>query len=206
MAFSDSRESDTLAAVHFPMADHAEDSKILLGRELGQRVRSSLEREIDTHRFTEEPVAIDFAGVRGMTVPFADAFFVPLLSGRLQGYYEEHPVLVINATDDVYETLEAVLVKRNLAVLAVERDRGGALLGGEPALRETMRAAAELAEFTANELADKLGLTVQATNNRLKQLLQIGALVRTALVPPGGGREYRYRVPEADNSATDAAS
>ena len=117
MAFSNSRETDTLAAVHFSMADHAEDSKILIGREPGQRARSFLEREIDTHRFSQEPVAIDFQGVRGMTVPFADAFFVPLLSGHLQGYYEEHPVLVVNAIDDVYETLEAVLINRDLAVL-----------------------------------------------------------------------------------------
>jgi hypothetical protein len=206
MAFSYPRESDTLAAVHFNMADHAEDRTILLGREAGQRARSSLEREIDTHPFTQEPVAIDFQGVRGMTVPFADAFFVPLLSGRLQGYYEDHPVLVINAIDDVYETLEAVLDRRDLAILAVLRDRGGSLLGGEPALRETMREAAEIGEFTANQLAETLGLTVQATNNRLKQLVRIGALVRSAFAPPGGGREYRYRVPDTGESNEDGVS
>jgi hypothetical protein len=204
MAFSNSGETDTLAGVRFSMAEHAEASRILIGREPGQLARSSLEREIHSHRFTEEPVAIDFDGVRGMTVPFADAFFVPLLSGRLQGYYGEHPVLVINAADDVYETLEAVLINRDLAVLAIEPERGGSLVGGEPALRETMRAAAELDDFTASQLAEKLGLTVQATNNRLKQLVRIGALARVAIVPAGGGREYRYRVPSTSGTGPDS--
>jgi hypothetical protein len=194
MAFSEPRETDTLATVRFSMAHHA-DGEILIGREAGQRARSALEREIDTHRSSEEPVAIDFGDVRGMTVPFAAAFFVPLLSGRLRGYYEEHPVLVINAADDVSETLEAVLMARDLAVLAVQPDHSGSLLGGEPALRETMREAAKLTEFTASELAERLGLTAQATNNRLKQLVRIGALVRVSMVPAGGGREYRYRIP-----------
>jgi hypothetical protein len=194
MAFRDSNEGDTLAPVHFPMADHAEGN-VLIGRAPGQRARSSLEYAIDSHRSADEPVAIDFQGVRGMTVPFADAFFVPLLSGRLRGYYEHHPVLVINATDDVSETLEAVLVNRDLAILSMESDRGGSLLGGEPALQEAMRVAAELGDFTASDLGERLGLSAQAANNRLKQLLRIGALVRVAVVPPGGGREYRYRVP-----------
>lgn len=53
------RETDTLAAVRFPMDVDVENSKILLGRENGQHLRSLLERAIDSHRFSEEPDLAD---------------------------------------------------------------------------------------------------------------------------------------------------
>lgn len=194
MAFTTPSEIDTLDGVRFPMADQTDDD-ILVGRELGQRARSLLEREMQTHRFTEEPVAIDFGGIRGMTVPFAREFFVPLLGGRLRGYYDEHPVVVMNAVEDVAETLEVVLFASDLAVLSLQAGRASSLLGGEPALQEAMTAAEELHEFTANDIAGKLGLSAQAANNRLKQLVRIGALIRVPVVLAAGGREYSYRLP-----------
>lgn len=194
MAITRESEIDTLDGVHFPMAAQTDDD-FLVGREGGQRARSRLEREMQTHRAAEDPVAIDFAGIRGMTVPFAREFFVPLLSPRLGGYYDEHPVLVVNAGEDVAETLHVVLADSALAVLSLAGEHDGALLGGERSLRDAMRVAQSLGEFTANELAAELGVSAQAVNNRLKQLVRIGALVRVPVVLPAGGREFRYRLP-----------
>ena len=50
------------------------------------------------HPSAGEPVAIDLRRVRAMSVPFADGFFVPLLSSWLAGYYDEHPILVFGAS------------------------------------------------------------------------------------------------------------
>ena len=204
MAFMQAGEISTLASVRFAMARYMEegDGPFLMGRALGQSARSDLEREVSAQITGEEPLIIDFAGVKGMSVPFADAFFVPLLSPRVvAGYYDEHPVVVQHAQPDVAETLEAVLRHRNLAVVALQRDLEAELLGGDPSLRETLRAAAAMEEFSANDLAASLGLSAPAANNRLKQLVQLGALVRVAFVPARGGREYRYRVPRPRRSS-----
>lgn len=197
MAFTSIAESATLAALNFAMAKYVEeDGPFLMGRLQGQAARSELERELFGQKVGEEPVCIDFADIKGMSVPFADEFFVPLLSPRMvAGYYDEHPVVVVHAQPDVAETLEAVMRQNNLAVVALQLDPEAELLGGEPSLQETLRLAATMKEFSAQQLAERLGLTAPAANNRLKQLVQLGALVRVAFVPARGGREYRYRVP-----------
>jgi hypothetical protein len=196
MTFTDLPETDTLAAVQFRMDRYAPDGQFLVGREAGQQARSELEREIAAQPMGGEPVAIDFAGVVGMSVPFADGFFVPLLSPRLSpGYYDEHPIVVIGADPDVSETLELLLRQRSLAIVSLQTAPYAELLGGESALSEALDVAARLGEFSANELAEQLGLTAQAANNRLKQLFGFGALTRVAVRRPQGGREFRYRVP-----------
>jgi hypothetical protein len=202
MAFTSSAEIDTLAGVRFLMADQTPDD-LLVGRESGQRARSLLEQEMHTHRLAEDPVAIDFDGVRGMTVPFAHEFFVPLLGGRLAGYYDEHPVFVINAVEDVASTLEIVLRNSDLAVLSLH-GYAGPLLGGEPALQQAMKIAQRLEDFTANDLSAELGVSAQAANNRLKQLVRIGALLRVPVVLAAGGREYRYQLPGATTRTQQA--
>jgi hypothetical protein len=131
-----------------------------------------------------------------MSVPFADGFFVPLLSGWLAGYYDEHPILIFGADRDVAETIGAALRLRDLAILSVgETATDADLLGGEPSLQETMKVAARLGRFKVNELADALGLTPQAANNRLKALVRMGALSRFPLAREGGGREFEYQAP-----------
>ena len=129
-----------------------------------------------------------------MSFPFADSFFVPLLSGWLAGYYDEHPVVVFGANEEVTETVDAALRLRNMGVISVNDET--TLLGGEPALRETVKVAAKLGRFSATQLGVELGLTPQAANNRLKALVRMGALVRIPVAVPGGGREFQYALPE----------
>jgi predicted ArsR family transcriptional regulator len=86
-----------------------------------------------------------------------------------------------------------------MGVISVHGERGDELLGGEPALRDTIAAATRLGvKFSASELGLELGVSPQAMNNRLKALVRMGALVREAVVVPGGGREFAYRVSEAN--------
>lgn len=129
-----------------------------------------------------------------MTVSFAEGFFVPLLGQWVTGYYEDHPLVVFGANDEILETLEVVLRQRRLAVLTMGQDEA-ALVGGESGLRETARAANSLREFGAADMADALGISIQAANNRLKELVRHGAISRVAEFAPSGGRQYRYRMP-----------
>lgn len=200
MAFTELPEAASLGSVHFDLSKYVSpDGPFLMGRENGQEARLELERSLQGQRVGDEPIALDFSDIDGMSVPFADAFFVPLLSPRVvSGYREEHPVVVLAAKPDVAETLAAVMLQNNLAVVSLQALPEAELLGGDPSLRETLRIAAEMGEFSANDLALNLGLSAPAANNRLKQLVRIGALVRVPFIPAKGGREYRYRIPRPD--------
>ena len=193
MAFTAPAEPVTLDPMQHPMRFYAgADDGVLVGAATGEQARHDIEVAI-REQTPGTPIALDFKEVRAVSVPFAEALLVPLLSNRLTGYYEDHPFLVVNATEDVRETLAAALERRNLFVLGVPPPK---LLGAEPTLDETMQLAHELGSFTVLEIAAKLWLTQQAANNRLKLLLRNGALTRRQVVPPRGGKEFIYEVPK----------
>ncbi len=168
---------------------------VLSTRRAGEAARHSIERAIASLN-PGQPVCLDFRRVSAITVPFADECVGQLLSSHLSGYYEDHPLLVANANDDVRETLAAALRQRNLAVLSVSNGSGAELLGGDDLLSRTVEAAYEIGEpFGAAEIADRLNVTPQAANNRLKALLRSGALSRVRIVPERGGKEFLYTLP-----------
>lgn len=196
MALAFREISGTLDGVEFALKDYAEDG-LLKGRESGENARHELERLISdlSIRDPDFAIAVDFDEVRSVSVPFAEGFFVPLLSNRLSGYYEDHPILVIGADEDVSETLAAALSRRQLGVLGLAPHRAD-LLGGERGLREAVRAAFLLGRrFSVAELAQELGVSGQTANERLRVLYGLGAVARARIVPKGGGREFEYWVP-----------
>lgn len=196
-------EGNTLHLVHFALHPWSEGSGFLIGRPTAEEARAALERAL--REIAEaEAVAIDFRDVAAMTVSFAEGFFVPLLGQWSTGYHEEHPLVVFGANEEVLETLDAVLRLRHLAVLSVGDDGGGGavLVGGEQGLGETAEAAYALDDgFGAADIADALGISLQAANNRLKELVRRGALRRAAGFAPSGGRQYVYHVPRPNGNA-----
>lgn len=184
--------------MRIPLSDFS-DQGVLTTRDAGERARHSIERHIASLRTPNEVVALDFGGIKAISAPFAEQSIGLLLSGKLAGYYEEHPFVILEANRDVRETIGAVLRLRHLSVLSISRDDGVELLGGEETLRNTMATAVELGDqngdFSVNDLARELHLSAQAANNRLKQLVQSGALARRRVSPDRGGREFRYVVP-----------
>jgi Winged helix-turn-helix DNA-binding len=55
----------------------------------------------------------------------------------------------------------------------------------------------ELVKWSVHELAERLNLSPQAANNRVRVLARSGALQRERVSQPRGGREFRYRIPVA---------
>jgi sugar/nucleoside kinase (ribokinase family) len=141
-----------------------------------------------------DPVALDFDQVEAVDVPFADAFLGALLSGRLAGYHGEHPIVAINVSEGVRETLDATLRRRRLHLLGVTLGQPQ-LLGGDDILELTLRAALAAGRFSAADLARRLNITPQAMNNRLKILLESGALSRIRTPRARGGKEFEYQAP-----------
>lgn len=191
MVFHPSSSTLRSVALRFPLSEDYE--AVLTGRENAERARVAVERAI-REQSPATPCALDFSGIEAISAPFVDEFLGKLLSGHLAGYYEDHPLLALNADPDVRETINVVLRARGLSMLYVS-DSEVSLLGGERRLEETLQAAAGLGRFRASQLAEVLGLTPQAANNRLKTLLRQGALLRARVVREGGGKEFEYEVP-----------
>jgi hypothetical protein len=193
MAFTALPEVATVGVMQFRLTDWAENG-VLAGRVQAEKARSNLTEELQRRRSEPEAVGIDLEGIEVMSFPFADSFFGPLLLARRAGYYIEHPIVVFEANQDVAETIDAVMHKQSTAIVAV--DGQTKLLGGEPALKHALTVAAMLGSFSATRLGAELHVTPQGANNRLKALIDLGALVRVPILLPGGGREFEYRIPD----------
>jgi hypothetical protein len=170
---------------------------VLTTKEAGERAWHDIEREIEAVG-ENEVVAIDFSGVDAITIPYADACLARLMSGKASGFYENHPLVLTNANEDVRETIGAALSQRRLVALCLAPGCAPNLLGGDKMLARTIRAAAELEDrFSVGQLVEKMDISPQAANNRLRQLTRVGALQRERINPAHGGREFRYSVPVA---------
>jgi len=166
----------------FALSDYG---KVLATRAEGLRAAS------DLRRLATEPrdVVVDFAHVEAVTPPFIDE----LLRG-VEALLERHGSSVLVATnlnEDVRETLEMVLERRNHALAHFHEDELG-LLGGAPHLAETLREARRLGEFTASQLAERLALKLPNANQRLVALHQAGAVGRERDLQAERGIRFRY--------------
>lgn len=206
MVVTEIDEAGTLDSVKVRFRRFDEESGVLTGREAGAEARHSIERELATAGLTPgDPIELDFEDVVAVSVPFADECVGQLLSGRLAGYYEDHPILALNASEDVAGTLTATLRLRNLVLLGV-RGSEVELLGADQLLSATLRAATEAeSPFSATDLAKQLGVSPQAMNNRLKSLILSGALRRTRVMPARGGREFEYELPTSASKGRPAS-
>lgn len=197
MEITTSRENaDSLVGVKIDMAQFGTGA-VLTGADAGARAQAQIERLAAT-LVDDQPVFLDFSAVLAVSVPFVDASLGRLLSGRVAGYYETHPIAVFGASNDVRQTIDAALRLHHLYALALGSP-GPELLGADEVLATTMQEAVRLVNFNVHQLAESLDLSPQAANNRLRLLLRSGALQRDRAKPERGrgGREFRYRVPAA---------
>ncbi|HEY5943625.1 MAG TPA: DUF4325 domain-containing protein [Solirubrobacterales bacterium] len=169
------------------------NSSFLATRDRGRRVREDVEQEISKLN-VGKTLALDFAGVEGVTVSFGDELLAKLVIDRATGQDADRGLVIEGANEDVRETLETVLMRRKVAAVNIDADGQPEVLGGPGWLPQTLAVAVELRSFSAAELAERLSLTPQAANNRLNGLVATGGVVRERIVPEGGGKEFGYRV------------
>lgn len=164
----------------------------LATRERGRRVREDIESSI-ARMSAGETLTMDFSGVEGITASFADECVAKLILERDTGSHTDRGLLIEGANEDVRETLETVLARRKLAAANLTASGEIEALAGPSWLPETLNAALALPSFRATDLAETLGITPQATNNRLRQLVTSGAVTRVRAVPEGGGKQFSYQ-------------
>ena len=165
----------------------------LATRERGRRVREDIDERL-VGLSPGEILVLNFSGVEGITVSFGDECVAKLIMARASGDFADRGIVIEGANEDVRETLEAVLSRRKLSVISINETGKPEVLGERGWLPATLAEAIELRSFSASDLAERLGLTPQAANNRLKLLVTSGAVVRERVVPEGGGKEFSYTV------------
>lgn len=185
----------TVDVVQIEMDRFGKDA-VLIGTDAGAHALAEIERSIK-QLVDDQPVSLDFRNVRAVSVPFVDASIGRLLGGRVAGYYDTHPLVIYGASVDVAQTIDATLRRHHLYALALGGQTGPELLGADDVLSSTLQAALRLRTFNVHQLAERLDLTPQAANNRLRLLLRSGAIQRERAKPSRGhgGREFRYTVP-----------
>jgi hypothetical protein len=177
----------SLKPIPYALSKHG---AVLATRELGRRVGRELQDAL-----TGAPgLVLSFAGVEVASPPFLDELLSSVHAVLYGG--EADKLLVVDAmNDDVKESLQMVVERRKLAIATLE-DRQIKLLGGSRQLRETLREAQSMGEFSAPELAERLEIKLPALHQRLQALLETGAVGRSSESAGERGR-HTYRAPNA---------
>lgn len=171
-----------------------EHGPYLATRAVAKLARESLEREAAAGAQGGE-VLVDFAGVGAMTISFADEFLGKFYASVAAGDVAVSIVLLQGLNEETLETTQICLERRELMAATVDGERLQ-LLAAPEYLDETYRQAVALRRFRAAELSERLGVTLQNVNNRLKRLVSSGTLKREKSIPSNrGGKEFVYTIP-----------
>jgi hypothetical protein len=180
--------------------DVSQHGAFLATRSSARTIRESLETKA-TALDPGDSVTIDFTGVEAMTISFADEFLGKFYTALAAGDVPAQVVLLRGLNEDTHETVTVCLQRREL-LAAAHRNSAVKLIAAPEFLVDTYRHAVALGTFRASELSDRLGITAQNANNRLRRLAEAGALHRKrAGVPERGGKEFIYTVPGATTNS-----
>ncbi|WP_162788527.1 STAS-like domain-containing protein [Amycolatopsis albispora] len=172
----------------------SEHGSFLATRSTAKLARESLEHEASTAPHDAE-IIIDFTGVDAMTISFADEFLGKFYVAVATGDVAVSAVLLRGLNEETLETMQICLDRRELMAATVDGDEIH-LIAAPEHLDETYRHAVALRRFRAGELSERLGVTLQNVNNRLKRLVSSGTLKREKSIPSNrGGKEFVYTIP-----------
>lgn len=178
-------------SLNFDVGRHGE-AEFLATRGKGRELRGELEDQIAREHPRE--VLIDFTGVEAMTISMADEFVGRFYTSLAGGDTMAPLVLLAGLNEDNLATVSICMERRDLAAAVIIEHRA-VLVGAPDYLTETYRQAVSLGTFSALELADRLGISAQNMNNRLKRLVDAAAVCRRRIASSRGGKEFTYTAP-----------
>lgn len=144
-------------------------------------------------------VALDFRGIKFLGYSYAKSTVVRALRLASSGEIEDLRVIAITDSGLSLEELEVALERFDLALIVLssgeEEYAEGIIVGKLPEyLRSTWDVLAGLGPSTTAEVAEKIGESLQNTNQRLKRLNTMGLISREKVMSPTGGREWLNKV------------
>jgi hypothetical protein len=172
-------------------------------RTLGREGRNRLEDLLAGKDHVD--LTIDFTGVFAMTISFADEFLGKFLSAFDTA--AQDATVKLNGLNA--ENLEAIAVclERRGEQAAVRDTNGSLSLIGDPILSKTFDEALIRTQFKASDIAQAMSVSAQNANNRLKRLVEAGALRKSRTTGSArGGKEFEYaavtaELPDAESLA-----
>ncbi|MFC1421294.1 hypothetical protein [Streptacidiphilus cavernicola] len=178
-----------------------EHGTFLATRATGAAARTALAHQVES----TAPVSvltIDFTGTEAMTNSFTDEFLGKFYLSLAAGDVSVGGVELAGLNEETRDAVTVCLERRKQ--IAVDADTGE-LLGDAAFLIATYQYAQKLGSFRTATLAEALEISLPNANNRLKRLVEAGALRRDrAAGPERGGKEFAYRLPEAHQADTRA--
>jgi hypothetical protein len=177
--------------LNFDVAQHGQ-VQYLAFRSNGRAMREDLEDQIAQRH--PDGVLIDFARVEAMTISFADEFLGRFYTSLAAGDVQVPAVLLLALNEENLATVPICLQRRDLAAAAII-DGQPTLLSAQEYLVETYKCAVSLGTFSALDLSAQLGVSPQNMNNRLKRLVEAGAIRRWRVASDRGGKEFAYTAP-----------
>lgn len=164
-------------------------------RPLGHEGRARLDDLLEGRSNID--LTIDFGGVKVMNISFADEFLGKFLTSH--DFASSGTTVKVAGLNPDNRYSVVVCVERRKTSVTVREEDGTLTLVGDPILQETFEAARELCQFKSNDIGERLALTPQNANNRLKRLADAGALRKKQLTgSTRGGKEFVYEVVTAD--------
>lgn len=171
-------------------------------RERGQRAAFA----IGLHAEAPNSFLLDFQSVDAVGPPALDEILTAVDTHLRRHRDSNVTALATNLSESNREILEFVLGRGAWPGFAHRTASDVELIGARPHLSQTLKAAQELGPFTAPQLADHLDLKLPNTNQRLKLLLQAGALGRVPDETAENGTRFAYfplRSPDLDSANFD---
>ncbi|WP_314414878.1 helix-turn-helix domain-containing protein [Streptomyces kroppenstedtii] len=173
----------------YPVKEHG---TFLFARAVGADARRSVEERVAANA-PISVLAIDFGGVEAMTNSFIDELLGKLYLSVSAGDLSVGGVRLTGLNEETRDGVTVCLERRKQ--IAVDGDTNE-LLGDDAVLATTWATARRLdGDFTAAQLADELTISLPNANNRLKKLVEAGAIRRErGTGPQRGGKEFVYYV------------
>ena len=173
------------------MLRHYLSSDMGWGIDKGVSIRHQLDREIS--KFPPCVVGLDLSGIRLLDVSFSREVVVE----TLRRYRPAYQFIIMNPENEVVvENLEAALERRGDTALLRKKDGKFGLVGSRlgAALGSVFGTVEQLSEATSRTiLTQHPNLSIQNCSNKLKELWQMGLLIREEASAKSGGKECVYR-------------
>ena len=160
-------------------------------RRKGVEIREILDGELQKLH-DREVIIIDLEGVEVFDVSFAAEFFLKT-SLKFQSEYKGRFVVIENIAEHCRETLSDKLEKESHVMIELVDNKLRLIGKVNPKYQETVDAISSVnLPVPSSELADVLGVNLNAMNERLRKLAELALIRREKGVSQAGREEFLY--------------
>ncbi|MCR4321717.1 MAG: STAS-like domain-containing protein [Candidatus Brocadiaceae bacterium] len=161
-------------------------SNDLVTRTSGPVIRERIEKDIGKEE-DGAIIALDFSKIGIIDYSCADEIVAKLVSRLLSNEYGDRYIVLSGLNENQKENIEVALERKDLAVMAENRDGRKILLGSlNNYLKETLNLILKKGKITAKDLSEIMKLEANTSGTRLLNLYKKRLVKRIDETMPGG--------------------